>query len=240
MTVKSLKKQLMAAIAMVLVATIALGSSTYAWFAANKVVTAEASKIYAQTNAGSLVIMYNASAIYSDLTTDASEIADTPLFPAQWSNTVDPTTYQFETGFAEVVEAAGLKAGTLVAVGDPDAAVTGEYAVKSVFNVSAKGENLANLKVTQASIGGSGNANLDSALRVLVVCGSNWVLCNQSGIVSSSGSTAGFLASTVTAGNDVEVDMYVFYDGNDSEIYTNNLSNLATASKVITITLGVD
>ena len=31
-TVKALKKQLVAAIAMVLVAAVALGSSTYAWF----------------------------------------------------------------------------------------------------------------------------------------------------------------------------------------------------------------
>ena len=36
MTVKSLRKQLAAAIAMTLVATVALGSSTYAWFTMNK------------------------------------------------------------------------------------------------------------------------------------------------------------------------------------------------------------
>lgn len=40
MTVKSLRKQLAAAIAMTLVATVALGSSTYAWFAINSKVTA--------------------------------------------------------------------------------------------------------------------------------------------------------------------------------------------------------
>ncbi len=40
MTVKSLRKQLAAAIAMTLVATTALGSSTYAWFAINSKVTA--------------------------------------------------------------------------------------------------------------------------------------------------------------------------------------------------------
>ena len=40
MTVKKLRKQLAAAIAMTLVATVALGSSTYAWFAINSKVTA--------------------------------------------------------------------------------------------------------------------------------------------------------------------------------------------------------
>ena len=40
-SVKTLKKQLGAAIAMVLVAAVALGSSTYAWFVNNTKVTAE-------------------------------------------------------------------------------------------------------------------------------------------------------------------------------------------------------
>ena len=49
MNVKHLRKQLMAAIAMVLVAAIALGSSTYAWFVNNSKVTAEAGDYTAST-----------------------------------------------------------------------------------------------------------------------------------------------------------------------------------------------
>jgi len=48
MTVKSLRKQLAAAIAMTLVATVALGSSTYAWFAINSNVTATGMNVTAQ------------------------------------------------------------------------------------------------------------------------------------------------------------------------------------------------
>lgn len=55
MNVKSLKKQLMAAIAMVLVAAVALGSSTYAWFAANTKVQATGMQATATTSS-SLVI----------------------------------------------------------------------------------------------------------------------------------------------------------------------------------------
>ena len=40
MNSKAIKRQLLAAIAMVLVAAIALGSSTYAWFVSNNAVTA--------------------------------------------------------------------------------------------------------------------------------------------------------------------------------------------------------
>lgn len=55
MSVKSIKKQLAAAIAMVLVAAVALGSSTYAWFAANTKVQATGMQATATTSS-SLVI----------------------------------------------------------------------------------------------------------------------------------------------------------------------------------------
>ena len=55
MDVKSLRKQLMAAIAMVLVAAIALGSSTYAWFVTNTKVTAGKASVTA-TAANTLLI----------------------------------------------------------------------------------------------------------------------------------------------------------------------------------------
>ena len=50
MTTKSIRKQLMAAIAMVLVAAVALGSSTYAWFVSNTKVTAGAFTATATTS----------------------------------------------------------------------------------------------------------------------------------------------------------------------------------------------
>lgn len=58
MSVKALQKQLMAAIAMVLVAAVALGSSTYAWFASNNTVTAKGMKVQA-TAEGGIEIAYN-------------------------------------------------------------------------------------------------------------------------------------------------------------------------------------
>ena len=55
MNVKALKKQLMAAIAMVLVAAVALGSSTYAWFVNNTKVTAESVTLTAKTSYALLI-----------------------------------------------------------------------------------------------------------------------------------------------------------------------------------------
>ena len=55
-TVKGLKKQMAAAVAMVCVAAVALGSSTYAWFVSNNSVTATTTSIYAQSNSAYLLI----------------------------------------------------------------------------------------------------------------------------------------------------------------------------------------
>ena len=234
MTVKSLKKQLAAAIAMVVVAAVALSSSTYAWFISNNTVEATTSTISAQSNAAFMVIKYNATAVDSDLTADKATINDTPLYPAQWNTTAG----QFETAYALAPTAATIDDTTLKVIGDGAAAVTAEYAVLNTFNISAKGANLTELKVAGASIasGDGGNTELDDALRVLVVSPTGWVLCNKSGVVAdSTGGTDGKLGDTITAGSDTEVKLYVFYDGNAEKIFTNNLANLKTASAKITV-----
>lgn len=234
-SVKALKKQMAAAIAMVLVAAIALGSSTYAWFITNNEVKATTSTISAQSNAAFMVIKYDATAVNSDLTADSATIGNTPLYPAQWNTTAG----KFETAFAASSDKADMKADTLKTVGEagtPDQAVTAEYAVLNTFNISSKGTGLTNLKVAGASIetGNTGNTNLDNALRVLVVSPTAWVLCNKDGIEASKGEV-GVLGDTITPGQDTLVKMYVFYDGNANEIYTNNIGNLKDASAKITV-----
>ena len=52
MNSKAIKKQLFAAVAMVLVAAVALGSSTYAWFVASGTVTATGMKVQAKAEGG--------------------------------------------------------------------------------------------------------------------------------------------------------------------------------------------
>ena len=71
-SVKALKKQLAAAIAMGCVAAVALGSSTYAWFVSNNQVTADADKIVVLKDAtvfesGSPVELTRKGGIYADM-----------------------------------------------------------------------------------------------------------------------------------------------------------------------------
>ncbi|MDY4754320.1 MAG: hypothetical protein SO355_03110, partial [Candidatus Faecousia sp.] len=55
MNSKAIKRQLLAAIAMVLVAALALGSSTYAWFVASGTVTATGMSVKAQSEGGIVI-----------------------------------------------------------------------------------------------------------------------------------------------------------------------------------------
>lgn len=254
MDTKALKKQMGAAIAMVLVAAVALGSATFAWFVTNNTVKATTSSISAQSNASYMTIKYNATAVGADSTFDvAGDTEATKLYPATFGEQKGSTEGQFMTGYGNTVDD-GTLSGTLNTVGTagtPDEAVTNGFAKKNVFNISSRGQNLSNLKVAsvEAKSADSNATNLattsdiNSALRLLVKCGDRWVVLDKDGTfkLGSNGITAadGILADTITADKDTEVDIYVFFEGSDAKVYTNNLKKLTDSSK-LTVTFTAD
>jgi hypothetical protein len=86
-SVKSLQKQLLAAVAMVLVAAIAMSSATYAWFVNNATVTATGAQVKAAT-AYSLLISNDNSNFG---TTTAFDTEITSLFPVSTAGTLETT-----------------------------------------------------------------------------------------------------------------------------------------------------
>ena len=87
-SVQALKKQLAAAIAMVLVAAIALGSSTYAWFVSNTKVQANLSSVSATSATPNLLIVGGTGENGAALTTGGGTVSTlastnaTALYPA--------------------------------------------------------------------------------------------------------------------------------------------------------------
>lgn len=253
MDTKALKKQMGAAIAMVLVAAVALGSATFAWFVTNSSVKATTSSISAQSNASYMTIKYNASAIKADSTFDVATDASVKLYPATFGEESNSTAGKFMTGFGTSVTDGNLNS-TLSLVGDagtPDQAVAKGFAKKSVFNISSRGQSLSNLKIAsvEAKSADGKNTNLatdsdiNSALRLLVTCGDRWVVLDQTGTfkLGSDGITGadGVLADTIPADKDTEVDIYIFFEGSDAKVYTNNLTKLTDSSK-LTVTFTAD
>lgn len=250
MDTKALKKQMGAAIAMVLVAAVALGSATFAWFVTNSKVDATTSTISAQSNAAFMYIRYKDNS-NKDKTSDTADITENrELYPAHWALESESgvgksyaTAGKFYTAFGKDAND-GTMDGESISVGDPTEAVTNQYAVKNTFRIGSKGSTLKDLKVESASLGTSGNTQFDKSLRVLVKSGDNWVLCgykdadNTFTILGASNDT-NKIADKVDGSEEAQevvVDMYIFYDGDEAEaIKTNNLSNLKQAAKAITV-----
>lgn len=257
-SVNSLKRQMTAAIAMVLVAGIALASATYAWFVSNNSVKATTTNISAQSNSAYLVIDTKKTDTSSTSSATAAEevgagktYADKAIYPAQWANgftaTKEASTtdgiYQFESAYASEKGATTEKSGTRFAVGAPAAAVTADYAIGNKFFIGTgtyDGE-FKNLKVDNLTVSTPSNVadskGLDAALRVLVyVNQDNWAVVSSTGVeksclagtVVTQGDNLGIIHSAAFGkdAGDVEMTLYVYYDGADEQVYTTNLSNL--------------
>lgn len=251
MSIKSLKKQLMAAIAMVLVASVALASSTFAWFVSNNTVKATTSTISAQSNAPFLMIDKTAINTNSQTSITYASDANVALYPAQVVKETAEGTYKdkplFKSAYASASDTATELNGSrydVAHVGELDngkeIVVDKEFAIKESFKIGtadAKAGSFKDLKVSKVELTSNGTDGLEAAMSVLVVCGDQWAVYKKSenGAVltayndstsAEGNNTSGVLAATIAAASSVDVDVYVFYDGSETKVYTDNLSNL--------------
>lgn len=248
MNSKAIKRQLLAAIAMVLVAAVALGSSTYAWFVSNNTVTATTASISAQSNAPFLMIDKTAVTEASG-TSISYAAAATELYPAQV--VADGTSPKFQSAYASSKDAATELTGSRYDVGAPTVAASKEFAIAEEFHIGtadAKAGSFNNLKVSKVELAtGDGDTGLKNAISVLLVCDTNWavykvssdgaILDKYSDATTAAGNNgAGVLAATIGAGAEVTVNAYVFYDGSETNVKTTNIANLKDASLTITFT----
>ncbi len=237
-SVKSLKKQLGAAVAMVCVAAVALGSSTYAWFVTNNKVDATTTNISAQSNAAFMTITNGASGASAVDTTSATTKISGPvkLYPATFGEQEGSTKGTFMTGYGTDLNNATLKGNltTVGTTGTPDEADTNTFAKKEQFNISSKGQNLSDLKVDSIE-GAAAITNgqlLETAYRVLITNSdaSKWVVYGLNTAksayeikLSSETDDSAPVLGSVTAGQDTVVNVYLFYEGSDTNIHTKNL-----------------
>ncbi len=249
---KSLKKQLGAAIAMVLVAAVALGSATYAWFVTNNEVKATTSNVSAKSNSAYLVIDTQPTSTTSTTAAQATDPDNTELYPARWDDTfttergtVKATDgvsgyYQFETAYASSRDAAAEKPDTRFAIGDARTAVDNGYAYENIFYIGTGSHDgiFKDLKVTDATVTATNGSELKSAVRVLVTCGDKWVVMKNGAVVSRSGENAIICSEEFgklsDGDKDVTVKCYVFYDGEDTNVFTDNLQDLKNCNVELT------
>lgn len=231
MDTKALKKQMGAAIAMVLVAAVALGSATFAWFVSNNEVTAKTAGVKAQSNTAFMSIEYKKTAVGSKTTqSETWALAEnnvTALYPAevQSDNAAAPAP-KFVTAYGTETDD-GTKKGDYIAVGDAAKAVKDQYAVGEAgnYNISSAGVDLSDLKIDQVAVTTGANEGLKDAIRVLVVGPDNWQVWGPDG-KKLEGTVDKALAAKVTKDANTAVSVYVYYDGNDAAVTTANLQNI--------------
>ena len=228
MDTKALKKQMVAAIAMVLVAAVALGSATFAWFVSNNEVSAKTTGVKAQSNTAFMSIEYKKSAIGTQ-TTNSVDWTDSAvaLYPAEvQSDGAAAPAPKFVTAYGTTTTN-GQKNGNYIEVGDAAKAVKDQYAVGEAgnYNISSAGVDLSNLKIDGVAVTTGANEGLKDAIRVLVVGPDNWQVWGPDGM-KLEGATGKFLAATVAKDADTSVSVYVYYDGNDTAVTTANLTNI--------------
>lgn len=253
-SVKALKKQLAAAIAMVLVAAIALGSSTYAWFVSNHDVTAKTTNISAMSNSAYLVIDKERTTKQSktEYSYQTDPTTETALYPAQvvaggvWESAyaANPgaSTEQDKTRFQ--IESNGQTAGSA------EAAVAENYAITEKFFIGTGGYDgeFTDLVVSNMTLSAS-DKEIADAMRVLVKCDDNWQVWKydaalKKGVqvmsykttatdeVALTGQATNMKGAVGKNAGDAEVDVYIYYDGADDKINSENLSKLAESCGV--------
>lgn len=199
-SVKALKKQLGAAVAMVCVAAVALGSSTYAWFVSNNTVDATVSSISAQSNAAYLTID-KVEAMTNAGTQTAVDLASSPvkLYPSRphqadndtktdWKDSTAPADLVWQTAYAKTADKADAQTDTtgkgiyydLTHTTDTVTGTTGYVSTSQVYVSSSQGAfnslKLDNMSVTGTATGENAKNDIVKAVGALVSCGNNWEL----------------------------------------------------------------
>lgn len=251
-SVKALKKQMAAAIAMVCVAAVALGSSTYAWFVQSNTVTAEGMNVQAQAEGGIEIADADKKAWAS---TAQAKITDTTkLYPTSTSNTTTWYHAQAETASAKDAKTGTYKQLDLDATGkgtETDSEFAGKqfYLVNNFYIRATAGTSAKDLVINKVTVTteDSNTENLDKSLRIAVEAGSNtYIYAPNTGdltynvwngnalstqVVANKGDSAVKTGVTsINANGDTEVKIYVWYEGEDAQHFSNNLA--ATVDKL--------
>ena len=130
-----------------------------------------------------------------------------------------------------------MKADTKFQIDDGTAAKAEKagYAKLNTFYIGTGGYDgeftdlkIKGLEVTVPTTGE--NKNLGNALRILAVNRESkaWQVWSAAGEQLYSGAAeGGALAATVKKGADVIIDVYLYYDGNDANVYSDNLGKIS-------------
>ena len=261
----STMRKLLPAFAMLTVSAISLSSATYAWFSMNKTVTVSTLSIGAKSDSTFLLIGTGDNNTATEIqTAKSTSITDlgtagvyTALIPSTPATSDDITTYGATEGkplygknAITSLETAATEGNWWTANSDDPANATtntinvtpltnsnfNQYVIKkTVYLTVAVGANQANNLSITPTFTAQDTSKDYSGIKVLVATddGEMQILNKDSGKTDIKGSN-----TAITSNGVRQVDLYIYYDGKDTTVNSNNKANLVGAN--VTFTFDVD
>lgn len=259
-------KKLIPAAGMLALSASMLATSTYAWFSMNTTVTVSTMSINAKSDSTFLLIgtgeNNTASKIQSAKSTSVTTLGNagdyTELIPSTPAIATDLTAYGATEGAPLYGKSAITNLSTAATVGnwwtansdDPANATTNtinvtpltadnfsQYVIKkTVYLTVAVGANEANnLSITPTFTAQTADKDY-SGVKVLVATddGAMAILNKDSGKTDIKGTNTSITSSGVR-----QVDLYIYYDGKDTTVNSNNKANLVGANVTFTFDVNV-
>ena len=258
-------KKLIPALAMLLVSLLMSSTATYAWFSMNTTVKATGLQITAESNDTYLLISDTNTAAAAIQTENAISIAWTlsaadskvqPSAPTLSNTEIGYLTTSGKTVNGDAITVAGVQV-TTPATAD---AVTNWYTAKAVdattatinattarqltsftgyvikrtvyLTVAVGADNANNLEVAGAFTQITGGTDITAAKVIVTTSDGGFAILDSSHTTADiKGSNTALTPTTV-----LTVNIYVYYDGNETVVYTNNSANLTGAEIDLTFT----
>ena len=257
-------KKLIPAFCMLLISAVLMGTSTYAWFSMNTRVTANGMQVTAKSDSKFLQIVAGTDTFKENeaLTTAIAKNPSKQVRPVAIGSAVaddlitelTSTAKASEIKWAEAFSndpANSTKTGKYTDV-TPKATLTTEdnlYTLVNSFKVrlnekagatEANDLTVETVKIESTKTTAANNA-LRKAVRVLIVCGDSWSVW---GVGTEEGtpkqlngsSDTSVIAAKVTT-TPTEINVYIFFDGEDGVTTTNNATTLGTDGYKVEFTL---
>lgn len=233
-------RKLIPALCMLLISAVLLGTSTFAWFSMNTTVTATGMQVTAKTDHTYLLISTTNSKI-------ANPSEDNKTVEFSGTTNLAPSAHKTFTTGADAATAGNWftavsdnpQTGVISGTGtDLEDSNFRQYVLKQTVYISITEGSVAakdlKVKATIADSNDSDSKTDITPIRVLVVCGENYVELDS----TKTDFASTVLKDAISDTDIVAVDIYIYYDGTDDGVTTNNSANLAGAK--VDLTFSVD
>lgn len=253
-------RKLIPAFIMLLVSAILVSTATYAWFSMNNSVTATGMSISAKNESGSLIIgatTYTGTTPATPTLTgvQTANLTTVDLSQATYNYTTDfavkPSAHAAKTTIADLDSVANWSYKTADAPSNYASSAVAGTALTTFsgyvlyydlyLTVATGSPAMANLKCN-ATIQASGATDeVRNGVRVLVASDTDAEEFFNTHIESGTNVDAHtqgtvVLASSITSAALTHIRVYIYLDGEDSTVFTNNFTNLKSATVTLSFT----